>query len=190
MEPVLARNALNTHGLPNRVDEMPRIRRVVRPLVTFGLAALIATTTGYSQVPKVPASKGCEPAALGRIMALPQARLKAETNSGLSRESAEGRTTTVYYEGSIPRIVSLTDLGETGRAETTFFVLDTLNFLVWRQEHEYRNAISSRTPAQIARTRQAVQLICGGTAVSGLDSLEASQLVVRLSAALRSPRSK
>jgi hypothetical protein len=147
----------------------------VTALMGFALTnqSSFATSRSGSQ-PAVQAVRSCDPASFGRVLSLREAQLRRVRREGLSPEGGEGNTIEVYYEGSRPRIVKIVDLGETGRAESKFFLADTSNFVLWRSVHEYRNPISPQQSAQIARTTRTASFYCGGRSLDAADSVGAA----------------
>ena len=102
-------------------------------------------------------------------------------------ESTEGGVLTILSDRSGPRLVRRTDLGETGRAETSIYLVDSLTFVVLRLEHVYALPLSQSAEGRVANSRTSIRVFCGGVPIgdTGIDSATAQATVRR---ALRGSR--
>lgn len=111
------------------------------------------------------------------------------TRKELSPQVSEGSSILILSDRQRPRILKFTDYGESGRSEKKVFLLDSLNFMVWRTELLYDRSVSAQRSPAVASARFNVYVVCAGTPVADPDG-EASDVLARVAAALRRPVQK
>lgn len=122
--------------------------------------------------------EACSAAAYGRALSVDERSLTSRSVE-LTGRSAEGSTLTVLRHESTPRLLRISDLGETGRAITTIYLVDSLTFVAWRTEHRYSRSIGADPQARIARSETSVRFACRGSwyGGEGIDTSDAADLV-------------
>ena len=122
--------------------------------------------------------EACSAHAFGQALAVDESSLTAQ-RIDLSGRSAEGSTLTVWRKESMPRVLRVSDFGETGRATTSVYLVDSLTFVVWRTEHRYSQSIGVDAQPRIASSETAVRFVCGGSwyGGAGVDTSDALDLV-------------
>jgi hypothetical protein len=120
----------------------------------------------------------CSAQAYGQALAIDERSLTAQSTD-LSGRSAEGSTLTVWRREGTPRLLRVSDFGETGRATTAIYLVDSLTFIVWRTEHRYSRSIGVDPQPRIAQSEISVRLVCGGSWYQGadVDTIDALDLV-------------
>lgn len=133
--------------------------------VTLGAMLLVrAAPAAVEQVGR----ETCSAQAYGQALAIDERSLTAQSID-LSGRSAEGSTLTVWRLESTPRLLRVSDLGETGRATTSVYLVDSLTFVVWRTEQRYSQSIGVDPQPRIASSETSVRFVCGGSWYGGAD---------------------
>lgn len=122
--------------------------------------------------------EACSAQDYGQALAIDESSLTAQSID-LSGRSAEGSTLTDWRHENTPRLLRVSDLGETGRATTAVYIVDSLTFVVWRTEHHYSRSIGVDPQARIVSSETAVRFVCGGSwyGGAGVDTSDALDLV-------------
>lgn len=147
---------------------------------TAVVAGVVAVLHAHS--PPAGAGQGraesCTAQAYGQALAVDERTLSSHSVNVAGR-SAEGSELTVLRQRSRPRLLRAIDFGETGRAITSIYLVDSLTFVVWRTEHRYSGSITERPQPRIVSTVTSVALFCNGTPVgtANIDSADALDLV-------------
>lgn len=123
-------------------------------------------------------TESCSAKAYGRALAIDESTLSSHSVNVAGR-SAEGSELTVLRHRSRPRLLRAIDFGETGRAITSIYLVDSLTFVVWRTEHRYSGAIAEHPQPRIMSTVTSVAHFCNGTPLgtANIDLSDALDLV-------------
>jgi hypothetical protein len=163
----------------NRCTAM--IQRLALVTVVLGLACVRLGST--QELGSRPGSRTCNREWLAQALAVDTSRLAKQTVEGPDAQSSEGRTTTVYSEGSRPRVVYTSSYGEIGYTASTYFLMSTSDFVVQTDEVTYAEPISAG-PVRIASKERRTGYFCAGQPLGGTE-LSAHEVTDVLASALR-----
>ncbi len=127
-----------------------------------------------------PVGERCDARSLGSALMIQESALKKEVRD-VESESAEGGVLTTWSDSSGPRLVRRTDFGETGRSETSIYLVDSLTFVALRSEYVYSLPLSQSPEGRVASARTSIRVFCGGVPMgdTGIDSATAMVTVRR-----------
>lgn len=146
-------------------------------------AAVLARTSAGPQAQE--RTNQCTVRAYGQALGVDE-RALSQRNSDLQGRSAEGGTMTVFHQRGTPRLLRISDYGETGSAVTSIFLVDSTSFVVWRTEYRYAASLAANAQPRVADSTIAIEFFCDRTPLgdANVDSADAMNLV---RAAFRGP---
>lgn len=107
----------------------------------------------------------CSMETLGRALAVDTAGLRKHHREGPSPGTSEGMSLTVFSFGRTPRVIHASYMGETGRLDLRYYLLDSASFVVDRDEVRYARPIT-KSHARVASRIRNFAYYCDGKLLS------------------------
>lgn len=145
-------------------------------IVAIGLLGAGIPVTMPSRPIGSASSPRCDHELLGRALVADTATLDRWSQSGPSTHAAEGSSIVIWSAGSTARIVKVAYLGETGRRNTEWYLLDRRNFVILNEDISYVAPIDPGTPTTIRSRSPSVIYVCDGRPDLQVDTLLADAL--------------
>lgn len=150
--------------------------------ILFAALVLITTATGLREGSR-PANpqraaqekRDCSLFHLGELLNLDSTKLRRAKATAIPEQHAEGARAQAYFDGNAPRIVVATFFGESGRSTERYFIGDSLDFVVDREEMYYRQPLDASKISYVSRVHT-VYYFCGGSLVQAHSPGVASRL--------------
>lgn len=131
-------------------------------------------------IPSGPVGSGppptCDHELLGRALVADTAALDRWSRSGPSAHAAEGVSIVIWSADSTARIVKVAYLGETGRRNTEWYLLDRRNYVILNEDISYVAPIHPGIPTAVRSRSPSVIYVCDGRPDLQMDTLLAGAL--------------
>jgi hypothetical protein len=124
---------------------------------------------------------------LRALLATDSATLRRVDRPAPPGQSTAGGDAAVFYERSTPRLIRVTFLGETGRTQERYYVLDSLSFVRVRAVTTYAKPITVEPDPVAASTASDTIWVCGGRALARTDSTPVQDAVTTVRQLLSAP---
>ena len=110
----------------------------------------------------------CSLSVLGEAAAVDTSVLERVVRPSGPLSSTEGSETTFYLEKGTPRVVRVVYYGETGQATVTYFLASSKDFVLEREEVEYKEPISIQRQPRISSRVRSTLFVCADKVVDPL----------------------